>query len=194
MQFVEQHYTMPVARHMSCYQYLIALSSAEMSMLKSLLDNSKNLLVGTLSMAIALLSPMHYPSMPDAATPWPNIQASFPQKLSGSHPEQSPPILADLDGTGKLEIVVAGRTLTGPQSLGCQGRVYVYNPDGSKRWETTTPADINSSPAVADLNRDGIKDIVVGMGSWMQTNTAASRLSRRPHRAQWRHRRRPLAL
>jgi outer membrane protein assembly factor BamB len=44
------------------------------------------------------------------------------------------------------------------------------------KWQTTVRADINSSPATADLNGDGVKDVVVGMGAWMVDGASGSDL------------------
>ncbi|MCS6773124.1 MAG: FG-GAP-like repeat-containing protein [Anaerolineae bacterium] len=92
--------------------------------------------------------------------------------MSGSFSERGAVQLADLDSNGTLEIIVGGRTLNGPTSLGCQGRVYVYNHNGTLKWETTVRADVNGSAAIADLTNDGVLDIVFGMGNWIDTYPA----------------------
>ena len=71
------------------------------------------------------------------------------------------PVLIDFNGDGKLEIVLAA----------FDGNVYVYNSDGTQM--SGFPVSVHSAdaykydhiittPAVADYNKDGIPDIVVG--------------------------------
>jgi len=104
-------------------------------------------------------------------------QQFSPVQLSGSWIKESGATLSDLDGNGTLEILFGGRTVTnGNATLGCEGKVYAYNTDGSLKWQTTVRADINSSPATADLNGDGVKDVVVGMGAWMVDGASGSDL------------------
>ncbi len=72
------------------------------------------------------------------------------------------PVIADLDGNGSLEVAVAtnngiavvngrdGTPLT-CQETGCAGSVLLY-----------TFAEVSSTPAIGDLNNDGILDLVAG--------------------------------
>jgi Subtilase family/FG-GAP-like repeat len=71
------------------------------------------------------------------------------------------PVLADFDGDGKLEIVLAA----------FDGNVYVFNGDGSLHSGFPVPVHsslaykrdhILTTPAVADFNGDGVPDILVG--------------------------------
>ncbi len=76
----------------------------------------------------------------------------------------SSPAVADMTGDGKKEIIVATNN----------GHVVVYRHDGSLLWQKDVgPAlgmgagqqRIASSPAVADLDLDGKKEVVVGAGT-----------------------------
>jgi len=74
--------------------------------------------------------------------------------IQTAKPIWSSPALADIDGDEELEIVVGTN----------EGKLYVFNQDGSKVRGFPTTADnyIRSSPAVEDIDGDGSLDIVVG--------------------------------
>jgi hypothetical protein len=85
----------------------------------------------------------------------------------------SSPTLVDLQGTGKLDVVVGtGFFYPQPPNGSFVGnKVYALDPNGNTLWTyaTSTNAAVDgrvySSPAVADLNGDGVLDVVVGDGS-----------------------------
>lgn len=86
----------------------------------------------------------------------------------------SKPVLADLDGDGKLWVIFASE---GSAATGGQGQLYVLNPhDGTVRagWPRSMPLPIVSSPAVGDLLGDGGLEIVVGSGPNAQLDVQAS--------------------
>ncbi len=85
-------------------------------------------------------------------------------KLSG-------PALADLDGDGSYEYVVAGLRTKYNSSTPINNDLLVYQVDGTRRtgWETPaggsgvlrTNPDMHQTPAIGDLNNDSLLDIVV---------------------------------
>jgi len=84
--------------------------------------------------------------------------------------KHSSPALADLDKDGRLEIVIGS----------LDGRLYVYNDDGSSLWNAyldapgTAAGSIQSSPAVGDIDHDGSLDVVVGSDNgWVFAFNAA---------------------
>ena len=97
----------------------------------------------------------------------PPAQPGFPALLAGSNIYESSPTLADLVGDGKQEIIIGGRDLSG-SNLGCGGWVYAYRPDGSLLWQTHVRAPVNASATVYDLYGDGRKEVIVGLGGWIE--------------------------
>ena len=77
--------------------------------------------------------------------------------LNGAHVRYSSPVLADLNSDSKPDIIVGGS----------DGRIHVYEQDGTKLWEYDTGEDaaIESSPAVSDIDGDGNMEVVFGAGS-----------------------------
>jgi hypothetical protein len=90
-----------------------------------------------------------------------SIRPGWPRK--GGAPFWSCPVVGDIDGDGELEIVIGSNGT----------RVYAWNADGSEVLDgDANPATngvyyvplgtVFSSPAIADLDRDGIREIVFG--------------------------------
>jgi hypothetical protein len=79
---------------------------------------------------------------------------------------EASPTVADLDKDGRKEIIVGAGSL---ERRGQQGGVVVFRGNGTVRWRVKTMTIENQSgvittPAVGDVNGDGVREVV--FGSW----------------------------
>jgi len=64
----------------------------------------------------------------------------------------SSPAIGDIDGDGKLDVIVgSGDT-----------KVYAIRGDGTLLWSFSTGGFVSSSPAIGDIDGDGKLDVIVG--------------------------------
>jgi hypothetical protein len=102
-----------------------------------------------------------------AATPTP-YPKSWAFLITSGWNRSSSPVIADIDADGSNEVVFGHQ----------DGMLRAYDENGSLEWATravpglasecnaqSTPSAIDSSPAVADLDADGIPEVIVGVGS-----------------------------
>jgi hypothetical protein len=91
----------------------------------------------------------------------------FPVDLSGHAIYEGSPTLADLDGDEELDIIIGGE-----DNATCRGRLYAISASGTMLWDIQTRAPINSTPAVDDIDNDGVQEVVVGLGTVESKNCA----------------------
>ncbi|MGD9403389.1 MAG: C25 family cysteine peptidase, partial [bacterium] len=88
-----------------------------------------------------------------------DVHPGWPQSMRGT--VRSSPALAELDGDGKLDIVIGTMRTGGVGDTAC---VYVFSDDGSVRagWPVYAQGDFESSPVVGDIDGDGEMEVVIG--------------------------------
>ncbi len=93
-------------------------------------------------------------------TPFPGFPIYMPENF------ESMPALTDLDGDGFLDIVIGGGSFYDHGPAGY--KVHAVNRFGQPLpgWPVSTGHHVTGSPAIADLNRDGRPEVIVG--SWDQ--------------------------
>lgn len=104
------------------------------------------------------------------------IQGWGPDGVDRSEFADSPPVVADLDGDGKRELILAASHFLAGGTTNLGNALFVYHADATRQlgfefpFETGGPLvypdpganilDVQPSPAVADLDRDGKKEII----------------------------------
>ncbi|MCY4457750.1 MAG: FG-GAP-like repeat-containing protein [Acidimicrobiaceae bacterium] len=95
-------------------------------------------------------------------------EKAWETRIAGSN-RKSSPVIADIDSDGRNEIVFGHS----------DGKLRAYETNGELRWEVQAvpgpsqencatqnwPSAIESSPAVADIDGDGVFEVIVGVGS-----------------------------
>jgi len=105
--------------------------------------------------AILILPIITWPTL--AATP--EVQAGFSPPVDIPDSDRvlaSSPNIANISGDEALEIIIGDS----------KGKVHAYNGDGTLLWQHSTgSAGIESKPVIADLNLDGLMEVIVSAGS-----------------------------
>lgn len=97
------------------------------------------------------------------------VSPNWSRQLSGGIIEDSSPTLYDLDGDGRLEVIIGTtnkRNISGNVDKLASSVLAVLEDDGTIKWQVTLSDPVYSSPAVADISYppDGIPEIIVTTG------------------------------
>lgn len=84
------------------------------------------------------------------------------------------PALADADGDGITDAIMAGDSSIGPPVDWRGGFVRALRGDGSQVWEFKVNEIVRSSPSVGDVDGDGVPEVVFGTGNYHALNGGAS--------------------
>ncbi|MGE0879773.1 MAG: FG-GAP repeat domain-containing protein [Acidimicrobiia bacterium] len=96
---------------------------------------------------------------PDVHGAMADLSTAWSQSFSGAQFHMASPTVADIDGDGTKDIVIAG----------LDGQLRVYDADGRLHWQravivpgSATPTAVEASVTVGDLDGDGAPELVVG--------------------------------
>ncbi len=128
---------------------------------------------GLPEVVVGTMSPMHNGEQDTNATVWAingdsSLMSGFP--VQTEQYIHSSPALADIDGDGKLEIIVgSGQGMP----VGRTNLVYAWNEDGTPvhlpgglAWPRETVETVLAPPAIGDIDGDGEPEIVIGEGGY----------------------------
>jgi FG-GAP-like repeat len=93
---------------------------------------------------------------------------AWSDQTTGWWDRSSSPTIADIDGDGTNDIVIGGQNAVMHVISGANGHDIAHWPQNAV--VSGAPTAIDSTPAVADLFKNGKKEIVVGAGSTWQPN------------------------
>jgi hypothetical protein len=82
-------------------------------------------------------------------------RVGWPKNFSPFIP--SPPVVGDIDGDGREEIIIGTYN---PAATPSSGAIYIYALDGSLKQSVTVPGGVKHIPTIADVNGDGSLDLI----------------------------------
>lgn len=128
----------------------------------------------TLTLIVRSSDAVFLPLIIGTRRPLPPSQASVEWgrsafQINGGQVIDSPPIQADLDGDGRLEVLIGTtrqqcNAATGTCDFGAAASLVASRPDGSVLWVRNTEGSVVSAPATGDIDGDQRPEVVVTVG------------------------------